>query len=394
VVVVLVLFTSGCWWAQPGFGPERTFANPGEQRLTAGTIDGVVELWTGFLGQAVVAGDTIYSSADGGVSARNARTGAVRWRQALPLTQVSAPVLHDGVVYVSGFDVQQVCQITPFPICGNIASNIGVRRYDAATGAPQPMLPWAGTTDGPTGPMAAAGDHLVTPQGWFPPRLSPGISDPNAYRVFDLTGATPDGFVAPASAVGLLPPVLDPGRGQVLAGSAAGVEAFELGSCSPCTRRWASTEPATAVALSGDTVVVASGTGEIRLLDAATGAPTASALVDFGAAQLAVSGDTIVARAPQRLWAFDGCASLECPRSWVSSVRAYGQPVIAGELVYVNSAADPAAEGTTLDVYRLDGCGRPTCAPIARLDHPADTTGAVVSGGLIVTQDAVLGLPG
>jgi hypothetical protein len=179
-VLIVALATSGCWWTQPGFGPERTFANPGEQKLTAATIDGVTELWEGFLGQAVVAGGTIYSTTNG-VTAYDARTGAVRWHRSLPLTQVSPPVLHDGVLYVSGFQVQQVCQVEPFPICGNVPSDIGIRRYDAATGAFLPMMPfipWFGTGYGPTGAMAASGDFVVTPQGWFPPRGGPASRHP------------------------------------------------------------------------------------------------------------------------------------------------------------------------------------------------------------------------
>jgi outer membrane protein assembly factor BamB len=398
VATVLALALSGCWWTQPGFGPERTFANPDEPRLTADTIGDVTELWPGLLGEAVVAGGSIYATADGQVTAYDARTGAVRWQHPLfSLTFRSSPVLHDGVVYVSGYAERLACVTEPWPVCAYLPSDIGVRRFDAATGDELPILPWNGTSYGPDGPMAATGHHLVTAQGWFPPRGGPGTWPADSYQVFDLTGATPPTAVpGGAGGTGVLPPVLDTARGQLLAASSAGVQAYELG-CSPCTPRWTprwtSTVPATAVAVAGDEVVVATGTGEVQLLDAATGTPRASALVDFGSAQVAVGGGTIVVRAPQRLWAFDGCATTECPRSWVSSVPAHGQPVIAGDLVYVNSAADPGAAGTTRDVYRRDGCGRPACAPIARLAHPGETTGVVVSGGLIVTRDAVLGLP-
>ncbi len=49
----------GCWWTQPGFGPARTYANGGEDQLTAATIGDVVELWNGgALDQALMAGDT------------------------------------------------------------------------------------------------------------------------------------------------------------------------------------------------------------------------------------------------------------------------------------------------------------------------------------------------
>ena len=130
--------------------------------------------------------------------------------------------------------------------------------------------------------------------------------------------------------------------------------------CRPwCPARWSVPVGATALALDGDAVVLATGTGDVRVLDAATGTARASALVDFGATSLAVDGGTIVARAPTRLWVFGSCTTTECPPTWKSSVQAFGQPVVADELVYVNSApgSDPP-EGSTLDVYRLDGCGR------------------------------------
>lgn len=396
LAVVLVLGASGCWWTQQGFGPGRTYANGGEQRLTAETVGGVVRLWDGVdLGQALVAGDTIYAVEGGQVTAYGARTGAVRWRHFLSTSSTGPPLLADGVLYVPSHDVREVCDPT-IPACFNSVSNVGVRRFTASTGAPLAPIDWPQGSAVPVGPPGATGRYLATGRGFVPPRFDPTpLFD--SYWTHDLTGTTPDAVFAPASQADLLPPEIDEARDQVVVGGSSSVEAFALG-CDGCPPRWTAPVGATALAASGDAgdaVVLATGTGEVRLLDAATGAQRAEGLVDFGSASLAVASQgAIVVRAPQRLWVFDGCTNPACPPSWRSSVRAFGQPVIAGDLVYVNGAPGPDAPGSaTLDVYRLDGCGQPTCAPVVRLPALAGAAGAVVSGGLIVTQQAVFGLP-
>jgi len=391
LIAVLAFATSGCWWTQQGFGPGRTYANGSEERLTAATIDDAVSQWDGVsLEQAVVAGDTIYAVEGGQVSAYGARSGAVRWRQFLPST-AGPPLLQGGVLHVPSYTVTEACDPT-FPACFNRVSDIGIRRFAASTGAPMAPVAWPEGSSVPVGPPAATGRYLVTGRGWVPPRFDPTpVFD--SYWAHDLTGATPDTVFAPASQADLLPPVVDEVRNQVVVGGSASVEAFALG-CAGCPPRWTVPVGATALAAIGDAVVLATGTGEVRMLDAGTGALRGSALVDFGSASLAVDTGRLVVRVPQRLWVFGNCAAPGCPPAWKSSVQAYGQPVIAGDLVYVNSAPGPDGPGSvTVDVYRLDGCGQSTCAPVARLPAFAGPAGVVVSDGLLVTQLDVFGLP-
>ena len=393
LLAVILLSASGCWWEQTGFGPERTYSNGSESALTAATVRNARRLWGDVgLEQAVLVNGTVYSVEGGLVTAYRATTGAIRWQRYLDVGWSSPPLVHDGVVYVASYRIVESCDPN-LPACFSQPADVAVRRLDAATGAVLPDLPWAGSGWAPAGPLALGDGYLVSLRGWFPIRFASEVTDPDSLWVHDLSGATPDRFVPITTQSDDLPPVIDSGRHQVVVGGDSGVEAMPLACAAPCTPTWRRDGPVTAFAAQADTVVVATGAGEVLVLDARTGAVRTTLPVDAGPAALAAGGDTIVSRTPAGLKAFRSCPASGCTPAWRSSLPAYGQPVIAGNLVYANSGPDPISAGLTLDAYRLNGCGASTCAPVARLPAFGGRYGPVVAQGILVAGTDVFGLP-
>lgn len=233
VVVAALAVTSGCWWAQTGFSPGRTFANPGPDGLTAENVGTVTPRPNELTSVEVVAGGRVLGFEGNLVTAAEARTGEVVWQQPLAPVNGRSPVLvHDGVVYVSGYNARNVCQFPPpsppIPPCGSIVTDQGLDRFDAATGTPLPRRDWGGTPWGPVGPMAASGRWLVTLWAWFPPRFGPGHFPPDSVRVHDLTGAVPDRTVPIASQTPDLLPAIDATRERLVVRGTAGIESWPL----------------------------------------------------------------------------------------------------------------------------------------------------------------------
>ena len=402
---VAMLTLPGCWWTQPGFDARHSYHNPGESRLTGETVGGLVELWdvpTG--GSSVLAGRTVYVATSGEVSARDARTGAVRWSAAFSGDGGGAIFLHDGVLYRPAFDWASGCGVghcTRFPADGRFES------WDAATGEPRPRIGEYG--QGLGGAVAVGRTHVVAPTAF---------ATSGYHVVHSWSDGVPDRL--DRLDTGFVSPVIDETRGRYVTvggvfGTPPTLTAMPL-TCEPCQPAWShplgAADP-TALALAGDRVVLAYADGTVELRDAASGTVRTSFHVGDGTTgagpvHLAGAGPTVVAARPgtrgtPEIPAVDGtvaafaCDTERCSHAWTAAPAAgrYGQPVVAGDLVYV---ARTEGDTTTLEAYRSGGCDAATCSPIAAVTVTGDWSGDLtVAGGQVGLQTStglhVLGLP-
>jgi outer membrane protein assembly factor BamB len=395
---VLAVSLSGCW-LQPGYDAGHGNWNPHETTLSSDTVGkGLVQRWrTTVLGVAtsvnapVASGGRIYVTTGFGASASalDARTGAVLWTRDLfdPAggfsQSLTAPALVDGelvlgktsdathgAVYRLDPDTGAVLGSTPGDPVASVAAAGGVPavhtrtatvdtvswKYDAVAAHPSPLDPSPGG-------FAIVGERILWSNGDF------------------ATGYSPACPASPA---------------------AASASASSAGGCGP---DW-STDlggPVSEVAAIGHgQVVYTYGPGSLAVLDVATGAVRWRASVTGfpGAHIAAVADGKIVVAAfnavlsPQ-LVAFPagGCGAATCSPLWTAEFATtpggIQTPfVAAGDLVWAGGTL-PGESGAGIHAFPLDGCGAPTCEPIASVPYASNTGTAIVHDGQLVIGDNV-----
>jgi outer membrane protein assembly factor BamB len=104
LLALIVVLLAGCDWTQARFGPDHTGFNPGETTISRANVSGLGVRWSAPLGGGsapVVAEGVLYVSS-GKLYALDASTGSARWRSQGLGDVVSSPAVAGAVVYVSG----------------------------------------------------------------------------------------------------------------------------------------------------------------------------------------------------------------------------------------------------------------------------------------------------
>lgn len=374
VAVVVCVLLAGCWWQQPGYGPEHTRHNPFERTLTADTVASLSERWSvtvpGALSEPVTSRDVAYSTRQVGgdaasVQAFDLASGDTAWEHTLPppgfgVGDLSVPVAFSG-------DELRVGHIARFPFgetpCGDLT------RLDPETGDVLGIR----NVDFPTSAVVTVGTITAQLESGRC-RLSGGFSG----RLVVRDQATSDVlWTANLGRELMVPPTISVVDGRIYVNNHGSVEAYDLAGCeaSPCPPLWA-TDVANAtgplVAARGLVFVFTNGTvtlpppeedsftlGTVHALDGATGA---------------------------EVWRADYGDLISGENGRVGGIAA------AGRTLYVTGERETAT-GTlagVLDAYAVDGCGQPVCEPqwrAAPLDVPATTATGVASP--VVAGDVV-----
>jgi hypothetical protein len=329
------------------------------------------------------------------LTARNVRTGAVRWTKPLPVEHAISPAYHRGFVYVAGYDVVASCPPQE-PFCTFTFENTALYSFDALTGAQGPVVPMRTVV---AGQLAVTATDAIVPGGVpsFRENAPPTMEN---IRIHPWSGTPADRVVAvPPQPVGSVP-VIDPARRLVITPSmTSGVEALSFDCTEPCTPTWTHPTNGSALVLGStpDAVVILpaifAGTHNVEVLDPSTG-DLLYAGEAFRPDKAAVRGTRVWVHDDEQLAMYNDCGQDLCPPVWRARAVTDGQPVLGGNLVYV--PGQTVNGDHDIEVFRAAGCGQSLCDPLVRVPQP--TTGPLAVGnGVVAATDTgavhVLGIP-
>jgi outer membrane protein assembly factor BamB len=387
LVAALVWAATGCWWTQVGSGPGRAFDDRFEPVLNSHDIGRLTELWSAPIGatpiiaQGAVFGVETSTPGSPMLTARNVRTGAVRWAQPLPTNRTSAPAYHRGFVYLAGFDADENCVPEPGASCGS--SRGALYSFDARTGepgptVPQPVLPSFETI---AGEVALTHTEAIIPIGAVGPRVQEPVNI-DAIWIHPWSSTSADRVltvpIQPAGAA----PVIDEARRLLIASTG---EALSLDCTDPCTPTWTPVTGGSPRSSTPDAVVLAR--GGVVVLDPTTGAPL-YASQPFNPIEVAARRTSVWVRDDEGVVAmYADCGQDVCPPVWLAFTIAEGQPVLGGDLVYVPALTEDGA-GYAVDVFLAAGCGEPVCQRVARVPTASRALAPAIGEGVLAVTAA------
>jgi outer membrane protein assembly factor BamB len=318
--IALALSLPGAATAAPGdwtrwkFDAANTGVNPDETRLGPGNVRGLRRTWFRdqcCIGTPLVAGGTVYISATdpglegpGAVMALDAVTGETRW--SIPTGSPESPA---GLALAGG---------RLFASLGFEAAGNPMLALDAATGSAR-WRSYVTRTTAATGPVAVAGGLAYVAGGGDGILLAKDVDNGvNRWKAFPGRDGALGGLRgAPSVRNGRVFVTTD--GGSVLAYRAAGC-APAL-TCEPLwVRQLGDYSPYETTPGLGETTVFVGGLGRLYALDAATGRPRWSGLVEFTGDESAVTAPVIArgvvyaTTVDNRVYAFPsaGCHASTC----------------------------------------------------------------------------------
>lgn len=360
-VALVAAGASGCWWGQPGFGPEHARVNDLESGLTPATVGSLAQAWT----------------------------------LAFPDGSLSEPLVSDGRVFFAGHDQ-------------TAGTFVRARRLD--TGDEIWTRQIEGSTLVATGVTFSGSDLWV---GHLDPSASSCSGDPG--RLTSLDPATGDVTSSEATTVPVALPVAA-GPVEALVRSTGCLDptapsALVVRDTASHATQWtyAFPGPAGGATISGTTIYVSSG-GQVYAFDAlGCGAPTCDPLwvrsggsgaIVVAGRMFAVSHETTdlghgVTAQTALLTVYDARTG---DKLWGTSYTG-GDPfmglgrgeivglAVTGDTVYVAEWHDPGSPGPaigTLDAFPAAGCGAAFCSPAWRGSLPGAPTAQIAAGGGLV----------
>ncbi|HEX5097798.1 MAG TPA: PQQ-binding-like beta-propeller repeat protein, partial [Acidimicrobiia bacterium] len=350
----VALLTSGCGWLQLGANAGRTSFNKDETKLTAATLGSVTQLWSqteqGTATAPIVNDNTLYVATGATMTAYNATTGAVVWQKSVAkvggTVVLQAPFWYKGRVgaFYSEKEDTHASQL----------NGIVDFEYDATTGEVHANDVSFGAMIVPRGFVARGTEFAATATARASGQSAAAVS----YGADSTATDNKTGILSLTATDWPTQPMMLGRRVFVSAGNK--VFAFDMDSCPAstvlpatgfCGWTWSVTlEPDDPWALAGmpvaigdDAIAVPVDGGELRVLDAATGAEQWRGSVGTNDRGLAVADGVIYSVSPDdRLYAWNasGCGAATCDPLWAGIVEftPMTAPVVAGGLVYVGSA--------------------------------------------------------
>jgi outer membrane protein assembly factor BamB len=305
-------------WAQPGYGAENTFYNPGESVINAGTVNGVKRRWTAALAVTdqetcaspsapLVSGGRVFVTDVLGIAAYQAGTGRLAWRHtwAFPEDE-STPKLAvaGGLLLAANFG----CQSQSDP-------DGAVAAFDVASG----RQAWRTETDTPL-------ESLVVDKGMAVVSGSSPSDDPEVIGIRVSDGKQRWNVDQYQSPLGVS------AGGRVLIGSTSGVQTRAVSVTTGATL-WSKPVAWNAVAATpaGDRFYVSAAGGAMICVDAADGAAQWTA-ASGGNKPIAADGKRVYLAAGKGIEAVNARTGL---RAWTARFGGdTGQPVRAGGLLF------------------------------------------------------------
>jgi outer membrane protein assembly factor BamB len=415
---------AGCWWQQPGFGPEHSRHNPFERELRPANVATAAPQWSvtvpgtptepGTLSEPVTSRDLVFSKRQLGGNAASVQafeidSGDVAWEHTLPPPGFSVGDLAVPVAFSR--DELRVGHIARFPFgstpCGDLT------RLDPETGDVLGVR----NVEFPTSAVVSAATITAQMEST---RCTGGF----ASRLVVRDRATSDVLWSAASFSQevMVPPTIAVTQGRIYVSDHGTIHAFDIHGCgaATCTPVWSFTSTGFdgPVIAAGDDLVFAFETGRVtlpppdpnigfgivRALSAGTGAEVWRAELggfdpgdDGQVSGIAAAGDTLYVAGSRQVasgagtleaYAADGCGQPECAPLWsgplaVSAAGAAAWPAVAGDLVYATSPDGLVA-------FDAQGCTASPCAPLATIpldDAPARHLSVSAGHMLAVTSD-------
>lgn len=360
LVLLMAVMASGCWVQDGGDAAHRGFA-AGEVKITPANASTLQRSWLSTDGSPttspVVMGSTVFAAGPasawvaGGVTAYGAKDGSTRWH---------------ALTYDPSFDFFSFKNLTidgaGLEVPYEFGSGGGYGTLDLSTGA---MVGHeGGFHQAPLSSKVVRNDVTASMTGFsgsgIPVSVILNYGDKKA-----ALGCCDFSSLRPTE-----PSIV--GRHVVVA-IGAGLYSYSLDTCVPfpsagfCGGEWISTLPSpasTPVGLDDTSVAVSGASGDITVLDVATGATTWTGHTTTTAlTRVAVGRDAVFAGgADGKLYAFakSGCGAAVCAPVW-SAVAGTGSitapPVVAGSVVFVGNASGKIVALPTT-------CATTTCAPL------------------------------
>jgi hypothetical protein len=411
-VIASAALLPACFWTQPGYGPENTRHNPGENQLTVDEVASLAPAWS------IVAADSSVSEPliSGGrviFTARDPNAASVR---AVSLTD--GATLWDSPIETYDFSLSSSVRFS--------GDSLWVTHRDDGT-TPCPMrLTELDPTDGSTlsstavrypygGPVSGSG-VAVTVESDACLDLAGG---PATMTVRDpYTGVPAWSAPLPAMAGTLI------SDGLIYSGAGGQISAYAAAGCGQptCAPLWTRSGQARVVTggrmfsvtqtqtdLGHGAIAV---TSRLTVTDAASGAELwttgytgGDPYAGFGRGQivgLAVAGETVYVSAWRDpatpgpaintldAFAVAGCGASYCSPTWSGSLNdeARATVVVGGGVVYTGVGN---VDGQVV-AFDAAGCGSSTCAPLASVPvQGAPDTMSLAQGTLVVTSSAIGG---
>ena len=374
VALGLVVTLAGCQpWVQSGAGQGRTRWVEFEGTLRSDTVHLLELTWEGATfgtnanAPVIVDGVVYVTTESGRVTAFDAVTGDRRWERDFYDGRVGAAPLFGDPAWHAG----ELLVPAMFQGAG------GLLRLDAADGSTV-----GGSLDGEATIAVNVADGQAAPLAGTVSASGVGLAHIDwKFR--------PTAVFAPGFDIGHDFAVVGE---RVMWSQATSARGFSA-ACPPnptapgCGPDWSTdlgAHPSTPAAVGDDGVVYADAGGTVTVLEAASGAIRWTGALGAPGNASAVAGDTIlVATSDGRLVAYaaGGCGESTCEPLWQGTLEngTIIAPVVGGDVAYV------AMSGRKIAAFSLDGCGADTCAPLT-------TVGPVWAGNLrsLAVSDGVL----
>jgi hypothetical protein len=414
--VLLSTTASGCFWQQPGYGPEHARYNPSEDTLTAGNVGTIAERWSvDFPGRTIseplISGGGVYltsrSDADSAVQALRLSSGAALWEHPVesgtPMVLASGVTFSGGSLWLSHLDFG--ASPCPTALTGLDPDNGDVVASDPM-GNPVSDLVTSGTVaaytvstqclaDGPDMLVVRDADTRATQWTYtFPgPSGTPTVSDGVIYvhgagtlYAFTATGCgaatcsplwartmggsqqTFDVVVADGHLFVIRPETfVHPVFGTTVPGATLSAHAADTGDF-----LWSKT-------YFGDDPELGTGWGRIEGIAVADGTV-------YVAASLETAGDPV---GTVDAFPAAGCGSTACNPAWSGALPATATPglVVGGGVVYVGATAAAAGAGGVA-AFDTTGCGSSTCSPLVTVPVTGTPTGMSLAQGTLLVRSS------
>jgi hypothetical protein len=378
---LICLALAGCWWTQPGAGPQNSRWNRFESKITADNVTDLTETWTvsvpGVVPEPVTSGNKLFLShnipSNRQILALDVASGAEAWHADLPAAVATDPT---GVAYSS--DTLLASHIARFPF-GDPQCN-DIVRLDPETGA---LVGAAVPNNYVTTAFVTSGDivaYIDSTRCAFAQQGRLVVRD-RASMALQWTAqlSTSEVFEEPIIA-----------DGRIYAAGAV----FDAAGCgaATCTGTPASAKPLMATGgryFSFDNLHIEQpppnpvliDIGSVRVFSATDGAELwrdnygSDGGPNGAVGGIAATGDTLFvagwkegdAAPGGRLAAYPigGCGAAVCDPTWTApGPRSGGLPAVAGDVVYTLAP-------TELTAYDANGCGAATCGALKTITLPS-----------------------
>lgn len=417
--MLLTTGASGCFWEQPGYGPEHTRYNPSEDTLTADNVGAISERWSvdfpgRTLSEPLISEGRVYlsskSDADSSVQALRLSTGAALWEHPVesgtPMVLASGLTFSGGSLWLShldltaspcptaltGLDPDSGDVVVSDPVSNPVSDPVTSGRIAAYTVSTQCLADgpdmlvvrdaetratrWTHTFPGPSGtPTVSDGVIYVHGAGTLYAFSAAGCGAPTCAPLWARTvgGAqqTFDTVVAGGHLFVIRPETfVHPVFGTRVPGATLSVHAADTGDF-----LWSTT-------YFGDNPELGTGWGRIDGIAVADGTV-------YVAASLETADDPV---GTLDAYTAAGCGSTACNPAWAGALTttAGSGVAVGGGVIYASTTSGATGDGSVM-AFDTAGCATSTCSPLVAVPVTGTPTAISLAQGTLLVRSSAGG---